>query len=60
VPPLTRAAYIAAASDGKLSARQSPVRPPMQQVTDWLKKLGMSAYAQRFADNDIDFSILAI
>ena len=30
----------------------------MQQVTDWLEKLGMSEYAQRFADNDIDFSIL--
>jgi hypothetical protein len=27
-------------------------------VTDWLEKLGMSKYAQRFADNDIDFSIL--
>src|SRR6516162_6150490 len=38
--------------------RQSPVKPPMQQVTDWLEKLGMSEYAQRFADNDIDFSIL--
>ena len=30
----------------------------MQQVTDWLEKLGMSEYAQHFADNDIDFSIL--
>jgi hypothetical protein len=30
----------------------------MQQVTSWLEKLGMSEYAQRFADNDIDFSIL--
>jgi SAM domain (Sterile alpha motif)/Adenylate and Guanylate cyclase catalytic domain len=30
----------------------------MQQVTDWLEKLGMSEYAQRFADNDIDLSIL--
>jgi SAM domain (Sterile alpha motif) len=30
----------------------------MQQVTDWLEKLEMSEYAQRFADNDIDFSIL--
>jgi class 3 adenylate cyclase/predicted ATPase len=37
---------------------QSPVKLPMQQVTDWLEKLGMSEYAQRFADNDIDFSIL--
>jgi len=38
--------------------RQSQLKPPMQQVTDWLEKLGMSEYAQRFADNDIDFSIL--
>jgi hypothetical protein len=37
--------------------RQSPVKP-MQQVTDWLEKLGMSGYARYFADNDIDFSIL--
>ena len=30
----------------------------MRQVTDWLEKLGMSEYAQRFAENDIDFSLL--
>jgi hypothetical protein len=30
----------------------------MQQIADWLEKLGMSEYAQRFADNDIDFPIL--
>jgi class 3 adenylate cyclase len=30
----------------------------MQQIADWLKKLGMSEYAQRFADNDIDISVL--
>jgi class 3 adenylate cyclase len=30
----------------------------MKQVADWLKQLGMSQYAKRFADNDIDFSIL--
>jgi hypothetical protein len=30
----------------------------MQQVPDWLQKLGLGQYAQRFADNDIDFSIL--
>src|SRR5215470_2533717 len=58
MPTLTRAAYIAVPSSGKLSTRQSPVKPPMQQITDWLEKLGMSEYAQRFADNDIDFSIL--
>ena len=30
----------------------------MQQIADWLNKLGMSEYAQRFAENDIDFTIL--
>jgi hypothetical protein len=25
----------------------------MQEVTDWLEKLGLSEYAQRFADNAI-------
>jgi hypothetical protein len=30
----------------------------MQQVADWLQKLGLSQYAQRFAENDINFAIL--
>jgi hypothetical protein len=30
----------------------------MQQIADWLNKLGMSEYVQRFADNDIDTSVL--
>jgi class 3 adenylate cyclase len=30
----------------------------MQQVADWLQKLGLGQYAQRFAENDIDFSVL--
>ena len=30
----------------------------MQQISDWLESLGMSEYAERFADNDIDFAIL--
>jgi hypothetical protein len=30
----------------------------MQQVGNWLKQLGMSEYAERFAENDIDFSVL--
>src|SRR3984893_4364732 len=29
----------------------------MQQIAYWLKKLGMSEYAPRFAENDIDFTI---
>jgi class 3 adenylate cyclase/predicted ATPase len=30
----------------------------MQQIADWLQKLGMSEYAQCFAENRIDFSVL--
>jgi class 3 adenylate cyclase/predicted ATPase len=30
----------------------------MQQIADWLEKLGMSEYAQRFVDNAIDLSVL--
>jgi class 3 adenylate cyclase len=30
----------------------------MQQVADWLQKLGLGKYAQSFAENDISFSIL--
>src|SRR5262245_22589206 len=31
----------------------------MQQIADWLGKLGLSEYAERFAENDIDFTILS-
>ena len=31
----------------------------MQQIADWLKKLGMSEYAERFAENDIDIDVLS-
>jgi hypothetical protein len=30
----------------------------MQQVTNWFERLGMSKYAQLFAENKIDFSAL--
>ena len=30
----------------------------MQQIGDWLKKLGMSEYAPRFVENRIDLSVL--
>src|SRR5689334_14398356 len=30
----------------------------MQQVQDWLKKLGMSEYAERFAENGVDLGVL--
>jgi SAM domain (Sterile alpha motif) len=32
-------------------------RCAMQQVSDWLEKLGLGQYAQRFAENDIDFAL---
>src|SRR4026209_953427 len=31
----------------------------IQQVTNWLEKLGLGQYAERFAENDIDFAVLA-
>ena len=31
----------------------------MQQIAKWLEALGMSEYVQRFAENRIDFSVLA-
>ena len=30
----------------------------MQQIADWLEKLGMSEYADRFTQNRIDLSVL--
>jgi class 3 adenylate cyclase len=30
----------------------------MQQIADWLQKLGLGQYAQRFAENDINFAVL--
>jgi class 3 adenylate cyclase len=30
----------------------------MQQISDWLQKLGLGQYAQRFAENEIDVSVL--
>ena len=30
----------------------------MQQIADWLQTLGMSEYAERFAESDIDTSVL--
>ena len=30
----------------------------MHQVADWLEKLGLGQYAQRFAENDIDFALI--
>jgi SAM domain (Sterile alpha motif) len=32
----------------------------MQQIVDWLRKLGLSEYAQCFAENKIDVSYSSI
>jgi hypothetical protein len=31
----------------------------MQQIADWLEKLGLGQYARCFAENDINFAILS-
>jgi class 3 adenylate cyclase len=41
-----------------MKTRQSEALPAMQQVSEWLEKLGLGQYAQRFAENDISFSVL--
>jgi class 3 adenylate cyclase/predicted ATPase len=41
-----------------LKERGKP-EPPMRQIAEWLEKLGMSEYAQRFAENDIDVEVLS-
>ena len=30
----------------------------MQKIADWLEKFNLGEYAQRFAENDIDVSVL--
>jgi hypothetical protein len=37
---------------------QNPLGAAMHKIAEWLEKLGMSEYAQRFAENRIDFSVL--
>ena len=39
------------------TANQMSVEP-MQQIAEWLEKRGLGQYAQRFAENDIDPSVL--
>jgi class 3 adenylate cyclase len=45
-------------SSSFVSCRQIDAGRPMQEIADWLKKLGLGQYAQRFAENDITFAIL--
>jgi hypothetical protein len=35
-----------------------PLVTAMQQIAEWLKRLGPSEYTERFAENRIDFSVL--
>jgi SAM domain (Sterile alpha motif) len=46
-----------------MRASESPIIPKgaagMQRVADWLEKLGLGQYEQRFAENDISFVIPA-
>jgi hypothetical protein len=32
----------------------------MKEISDWLEKLGLVEYVQRFVENGIDFSVLRI
>jgi hypothetical protein len=37
------------------------MRPPAtKEISDWLERLGMTEYAQRFAENKIDLSALSL
>ena len=53
--------YCFAASPGRLAdaGGQNPTTgaAAMQQVADWLEKLGLGQYAQRFVENDVDFAL---
>src|SRR6516225_4441420 len=42
----------------KLSSADHGPLVAMQQIADWLKKLGMSEYIDRFVENRIDLSVL--
>jgi SAM domain (Sterile alpha motif) len=35
------------------------MRAQATEIADWLEKLGMSEYTQRFAENGIDFGVLS-
>ena len=39
-------------------AQRPKASKPQQQIADWLQKLGLGQYAQRFAENEIDVSVL--
>jgi hypothetical protein len=41
-----------------LARSSSPMKAWMRQIADWLKNLELEQYAQRFAENGIDPSVL--
>src|SRR6516165_8183173 len=43
---------------GGLTGHDRTLVAAMQQIADWLKKLGMSECAERFVENKIDISVL--
>ncbi len=45
-------------STRSLNAAHDAGKAAMQQIADWLKQLGMFEYAERFAESDIDTSVL--
>ena len=46
------------AADPKRRRREIRLVAAMQQIADWLEKLGLWQYAQTFAENEIDVSVL--
>jgi len=60
--PLASGSYNARANIAKLSALvvagKSARGGPMQQIADWLERLGLGQYVQAFAENEIDLSVL--
>src|SRR6516162_4332872 len=43
---------------GPEPTRQIRRGPPMQQIADWLRRIDLPEYAERFAENGIDVSVL--
>jgi hypothetical protein len=55
---LFQISYRAGAKNFGQATVKSGLGVAMQRIEDWLEKLGMSEYAQRFTENDIDISVL--
>src|SRR5215470_10821996 len=48
----------ATVAEDSIEPRRNRWRAAMQEIADWLDKLGMSQYARRFTENDIDVRAL--